>query len=77
MDLMAYHQITAQRGDPLRFALLKPASLDDLVTVELVKRGKLKTHVPDPLTDPIKIASSRMVASGQDASAVAWLMKEE
>jgi len=90
LDLLAYHQICAARSDAARFGLLRPLSLDDAVTMELVKRGKV--HIgqasgvkvgkdqyqhPGPTVMPTNLVMARMKAKGVDPSAVSWLFEHD
>lgn len=90
LDLLAYHQISAARSDAARFGLLRPLSLDDAVTMELVKRGKVRIgnasgikvgkdqyQHPGPAVMPTKLVMARMKANGANPDAVAWLFQHD
>jgi len=90
LDLLAYHQICAARSDAARFGLLRPMSLDDALTMELVKRGKVhlgpaggvkvgkdQYQHPGPAVMPTQLVSRRMKANGADPAAVAWLFEHD
>lgn len=77
VDLLAYHQICARRDDPARFSLLRPMSLDDALTMELVRRGKVRPTPQVAPQDALRITRTRMIQRGQSPDAVDWLLTEE
>jgi len=42
MDLLAYHRILSARDEALRVGLLKPTNLHDLITLDLLRKGKVQ-----------------------------------
>jgi len=42
VDLLAYHRILSTRDEALRVGLLHPATLHDQITMDLLRKGKVR-----------------------------------
>jgi len=77
---MAYRAIATDRRDPIRYGLLMPALIGDVLTAGLLRVGKLELHrtTAQPMTaQQIGMARVRMLADGGSPKAIEFFLKRQ